>query len=430
MNEQSKNLCNNNAATKEIQLTAGTLRLNITTEKVPLEKVSYFASRRNNLRGFLFVSKVLGKHYPVRPCEMRQIYRQLAGEIVSTIGTESGAVEPEDSFLALAMAETATGFGAGIYEEFCRLLYRQSLFEKQSDSKEGSTVPAIFCHSTRYHDSRVAELLSFEEPHSHASGHWLTAPPAEMAESLAKTTTLLLLDDEQSTGTTAENAVRKLIPFLPHLQKVVVVSILNWMGGRRKEEFAAHFPGLTIHFPALISGSMEFMPRADFRFDTLPQSVGNGENKDAFLAENSGRRWYRKSPQISAPIIEQAEEILQKNAAENGECRPILVLGTGEFTFLPFLFAEELEKRGREVFFQSTTRSPILVEKDTERSCINSVIPLSDNYGEGVANFVYNVIPEKYRAIFICYETEHNRERHQLPEELEGLQKVYKLFLQ
>ncbi len=40
----------------------------------------------------------------------------------------------------------------------------------------------------------------------------------------------------------------------------------------------------------------------------------------------------------------------------------ILVLGTGEFVWEPFLLAERLEAAGAQVVFSSTTRSPISTE--------------------------------------------------------------------
>ncbi|WP_420340888.1 TRSP domain-containing protein [Vibrio mexicanus] len=41
--------------------------------------------------------------------------------------------------------------------------------------------------------------------------------------------------------------------------------------------------------------------------------------------------------------------------------KPRTVIGDGEYLYLPFLIAELAEKRGGEVLFQSTTRSPVMV---------------------------------------------------------------------
>ena len=46
---------------------AGRLRLDIRREELPLEDCLAYATRQNPRRLYLFVSKVLGKHWPVKP---------------------------------------------------------------------------------------------------------------------------------------------------------------------------------------------------------------------------------------------------------------------------------------------------------------------------------------------------------------------------
>lgn len=58
------------------------------------------AERRNPKRAFLFVSKVLGRHIPVSPRVMRQVYKQLASQL---LGKLSGPA------VFIGMAETAVG---------------------------------------------------------------------------------------------------------------------------------------------------------------------------------------------------------------------------------------------------------------------------------------------------------------------------------
>jgi hypothetical protein len=52
---------------------------------------------------------------------------------------------------------------------------------------------------------------------------------------------------------------------------------------------------------------------------------------------------------------------------------------------------------------QSTTRSPIL-----PWGAVSHTLSFPDNYGEGVANFLYNVTPGQYDHVFICHETPLN----------------------
>lgn len=55
-------------------------RIEVSSEETdyPLTDLFDIAERRNPKRAFLFVSKVLGRHIPVSPLVMRNVYTQLA----------------------------------------------------------------------------------------------------------------------------------------------------------------------------------------------------------------------------------------------------------------------------------------------------------------------------------------------------------------
>jgi len=93
--------------------------------------------------------------------------------------------------------------------------------------------------------------------------------------------------------------------------------------------------------------------------------------------------------------IEAWSEILVKQPQEK-----ILVLGSGEFTWIPFLFAEQLERSGAEVYFSSTTRSPIM-----QGHAINSICHFNDNYGLGMPNYAYNVTDKSFDRVILIIET-------------------------
>ena len=84
----------------------------------------------------------------------------------------------------------------------------------------------------------------------------------------------------------------------------------------------------------------------------------------------------------------------------------ILVLGSNEFVWLPFLLAEWLEGETKEVSQNSTvkfsalTRSPIALG-----GAIHTMLSFHDNYGLGMTNFVYNVEPKDWDLIVLCVET-------------------------
>jgi hypothetical protein len=102
-------------------------------------------------------------------------------------------------------------------------------------------------------------------------------------------------------------------------------------------------------------------------------------------------------------------------AAQIAPHEKVLVLGTGEFMHASYLLGSALEKHGAEVVVQSTTRSPILTW-----GAVSSALSFPDNYGEGVANFLYNVRRGQYDHVFICHETAPNAALFQLADELDA----------
>ena len=63
----------------------GQLTLKVDSARFPLASLLGFAARANALRGFLFLSRVLGKHWPVAPRAMQAVHADLAGQIPSDL---------------------------------------------------------------------------------------------------------------------------------------------------------------------------------------------------------------------------------------------------------------------------------------------------------------------------------------------------------
>ena len=64
---------------------------------------------------------------------------------------------------------------------------------------------------------------------------------------------------------------------------------------------------------------------------------------------------------------------------------------------------------------QATTRSPIL-----SWGAVSCSMQFPDNYGEGIANYLYNVAPGQYQHVLICHETDGNPALYQLARNLQG----------
>jgi len=79
---------------------------------------------------------------------------------------------------------------------------------------------------------------------------------------------------------------------------------------------------------------------------------------------------------------------------------PLRIVGTGEFTYLPFRLAERMADAGHDVVVQATSRSPARVA-----AAMKSKLCFTDNYGTGVPNYLYNADPAEPRTTWIAHET-------------------------
>jgi Phosphoribosyl transferase/TRSP domain C terminus to PRTase_2 len=364
-----------------VHLPCGTLTLSVDHAEMPLDELCGFGSRRNRKRAFLIVSKVLGKHIPVRPSLMDRVHCLLAQKL--------GGIE--GPVVLIALAETATGLGHGIFERLLESTGRQDV---------------LFLHTTRYRLNRSL-AFSFDETHSHAPEHLLYQPAdPEDARLFRSARTLVLVDDEISTGRTLVNLARACIATNPHICSVRLVSITDWLPPGRRAEVCAHL-GLPVSFDHLLRGTFTFEPNPEFHPGPIPEVNGSASHKDAVLPGNHGRLGLR------GRLTPDLNGLLNGAGPHPGE--RVLVLGTGEFSHLPYRLALSLEKRGCDVRFQSTTRSPVLVGGD-----IGSALEFVDNYHDGIPNYVYNVAGRDYDRILIGYETRWLPGAHRLPELLGG----------
>ena len=315
-----------------------------------------FAERINPKRAFLFVSKVLGRHIPVSPHIMRHAFTDLAKLVPDDL--------PEP-VLVIGMAETAVGLGAGVH---------QVLQQRYPE--------AIYVTTTRHPVHGAPLLARFLEEHSHAQDQLLYgSPDAELQQQILNSKSIVLVDDEASTGKTFVNLIHALQQAgLNQISHVVTATLADWSSG-------IHIADLNCQSVALMTGKWQWrdaehpiqinMPKVDTvafgAFDTLAQPT-----------------WGRLPIQDSGAHIRLAVQPDER----------ILVLGSGEYVWSSFLLAEYLQQQGADVKFSAITRSPIAVGH-----AIQSALAFSDNYGLGIQNFVYNINPQDYDRVLITVET-------------------------
>ena len=359
--------------TVTIDLDTGTLRLEVEPGRIPLQRLLGFAARVSSKRKFLLVSKVLGKHYPVSPKLMSWSYRALARAVLKRgIGKNS---------LWIGMAETATGLGYGVFEA----AYHEN------------AANALFLQTTRYHLEGI-ERLEFEEAHSHATDFFLYYPiQADYRKQFLNAETLVLIDDEISTGKTFLRLIKAYQAVNPQLSKVFVVSLVNFAHPDDRAALEAQ-SGVEVVWICFRQGILHFEDRANATIDNITVNVlGNGECKQHLLAW-PGRLGITTPINLGTDII---ENLYQNGLSyESNDQRPLLILGTGECNAPAYLLGRILEDAGFKVKVQSTTRSPIHVGNDIALVC-----QFEDNYQDNITNFIYNLNTADYRDIILCHET-------------------------
>ena len=338
-------------------LPGGNFTFEMEREDMALQEICDLAVRNNAKRRFLFVSKVLGRHIPVRPGELREVSTRLAGKL-------QAAMKPEP-VVFIGMAETATTLGQAVFREFLR------------QGGEG-----LYIESTR-RPTGGAQAFSFSESHSHATAHVIhqPLPDDDPHDLLRRARQVVVVDDEATTARTAADLVRAMREWRGEYGfgfDAWLAVILHW-----KHDFGneTSFKGMV----SLVEGRFLFNEVSGLAEPPIARDA-----IDSRVLAPRGIRHGGSRPQ-ELPLHWKAD-------AREGE--KILVIGNGEYGFQPLLLAEAMEENGADARVMATTRSPIL-----SGGAITHRRSFSALSGEGYTEFLYNV-PEDhgYDRIILCLE--------------------------
>jgi len=328
-----------------------------------------FAERNNPRRAFLFVSTVLGRHVPVAPARVRAAFTTLADGIDA---------ELPGPILMTGMAETAVGLGAGVHDAYVERTGRDDV---------------LYLSSTRAQLDGTL-LATFDETHSHASAHRLYRPHhTDDARLLDTARSLVMVDDEASSGATFAHLAQALVETgVDRFTHVHTAVLTDWSGPLQLPAMPSG-ERVTVSRSALLSGRYEWTAAPDAPVRTLPDADEVRQARVAPLPRDDDARLgrsHRSARELPAGLL----------ACLQADPGPILVLGTGEHVWEPFLLAEALEGRGHEVRFSATTRSPILPGHAVRRG-----FAFGDHEGLGITNYLYNVAPDDHAHIILCVDT-------------------------
>lgn len=349
---------------KHIDLSRGRISVTVNQHhpEWQLDDLLSFAERINPKRAFLFVSKVLGKHIPVTPSVMRKSYQDLASIIPKNLPYPISVI---------GMAETAVGLGAGVYREL----------------KKEFGQNAIFLTTTRHPVETLPTLGLFLEEHSHAQDQFiLSSHDPVRHQHILDSKTLILVDDEISTGKTFRNLILSLKQSgLAQVERIILVTLVNWA----EEHLVTDDLGIPIEVVSLLHGHWQWQPNHKDIAIHMPDVSSTQQQSQKIIAPND---WGREPTFLDCTVWEKIKSIPSHQR--------VLVLGSGEFTWMPFLLAEQLEQQGVEVYFSSTTRSPIM-----QGHAIESICSFNDNYGLNINNYAYNVKHQQFDRVFLVIET-------------------------
>lgn len=330
----------------------------------------------NTKRTYLLVNPLQAKHIPVSPT------RALA--MMDALGERLAAEYPA-ARLVIGFAETATAIGAAVAGRLGQA--------------------CVYLHTTRESFPAAGSWVEFLEEHSHAVEQKLRGDT--LSQLLAGTHTVILVDDEISTGKTILNMCRELKRQCPALaeKQIVAASLLNRVSPEHEVRLARE----GIECRCLVK-----LPQADYT--ALVEGVEIREAEGAVPLPLRLRAARLSSGKLPDPRLGVQIGTYQGACARLagalkaeflGELRPgsrILVLGTEECMYPALAVGAALERDGRgfQVYCHATTRSPIGISSLPEYP-IFSGSKVESFYETGRTTYLYDTAD--YDGILVLSDT-------------------------
>ncbi|TCW59322.1 phosphoribosyltransferase-like predicted ribonucleoside biosynthesis protein [Bacillus thuringiensis] len=381
-----------------------------------LDNLFQMAARINKKRSFLFVSTILGKHLPIKPAVslasgfalaarymeiLHNAFHPFQKEILNLISLEVDEI-PEEVFhyqyplqeevLFIGFAETATALGHSMFQCFQN---------------------AKYVHTTRESIPNLKSIITFEEEHSHATSHRCYIDKSFFQNN----NSIVLVDDEMTTGKTALNIIRSIQQQFPRAE-YTIASLLDWRSNNNRRQFKQLEEELQIkiHVISLLEGVIHTTGQP---LNIQTPTIQTKETKPDFkkhtitcpaLPYTSNYIKYTGRFGISSyeqkhihSFTQEAGKMLQKKRIG----KRTLCLGTGEFMYIPMKIAAEM---GENILYQSTTRSPIHPVSNDVNYAIHNHFPYPSPEDSTITNYFYNISPHDYDEVFVFMERDVGEE--------------------
>lgn len=319
----------------------------------------------NNLRKYLVLNKLQGKHVPVRPKDAFAMFDALAEEV--------GVHYKGESLLLVGFAETATAIGA-------RLSIKLGTWYIQTTRE---AVPE-------------ADYLYFTESHSHATEQKLVRQDIDHLLQLVER--IVFVEDEVTTGNTIQKIIDIMRKTYSTELRFSVASLLNGMDEdalKRYEEqnIQIHYLVKTNHasYTEIAEGYAGTGVLLKMDGSCSMESV---EEQQILNYVNTRRRV--QGSLYAEKCVDLWQEIQKRITVQNNET--VLVLGTEEFMYPALFVGECFEKNGVDVRCHATTRSPILTS-DEEGYPLHKRYELVSFYDADRTTFIYDL--KRYDKVLI-----------------------------
>lgn len=328
----------------------------------------------NNIRPYLYVNPIQGKHIPSEPEDTMMMCRTLANMVKTAY--------PSDRLFVIGFAETATGIAAGVCHYLDNVVYYQNTTREQAVNEE---------------------YLYFTESHSHATNQMLRTNSIERC--FENVDRIIFIDDEVTTG----NTICKLVDRLEDkcgISKIKysIASILNSMTNLRVNQLEDK--GIECLFISDLPFEYKKNSIMDISYekdrDTLCKA-DEMENVDCveFDTKANARStisFYEYESEINR-FVSKIEKII--GYEHYGK---LLVLGTEECMYPAIRLGEILKKDGvaEAVKVHATTRSPIIASCE-DGYPLNHRYQIRSVYDKERDTYVYNL--KKYDKVIVVTDT-------------------------
>ena len=328
----------------------------------------------NNIRPYLYVNPIQGKHIPTDPEDTMMMCRTLANMVK--------AAYPSDRLFVIGFAETATGIAAGVCHYLDNVVYYQNTTREQADNEE---------------------YLYFTESHSHATDQMLRTNSIDHC--FENVDRIIFIDDEVTTG----NTICKLVDRLEDkcgISKIKysIASILNSMTNFRVNQLEDK--GIECLFISDLPFEYKKNSIMDISYekdrDTLCKA-DEMENVDCVEFDTKANvrstiSFYEYESEINR-FVSKIEKII--GYEHYGR---LLVLGTEECMYPAIRLGEILKKDGvaEAVKVHATTRSPIIASCE-DGYPLNHRYQIRSVYAKERDTYVYNL--KRYDKVIVVTDT-------------------------